>query len=69
MTDTFKMRGFKDKTLDATMMTISQKPREELLKTQPKKKNNATIFSTKYTKCLVKMKAILKKHWHILQSD
>ncbi|CAB1320281.1 unnamed protein product, partial [Coregonus sp. 'balchen'] len=66
MTDTFKMRGYKDKTLDAAMMKISQKPREELLKTKPKKKNNATVFCTKYTKCLEKIKAILKKRWHIL---
>ena len=61
------MRGYKDKTLDAAMQ--SQNPREELLKTQPKKKNNATIFCTKCTKCSEKMKAILKKHWHILQTD
>ena len=43
------------------------KPREELLKSKPNKKNNAKVFCTKYTKCLEKMKAILKKH--ILQSD
>lgn len=60
------MRGCKDKTLDAAMMKISSKPRDELLKTHPKKKNNATIFCTKYTKGSEKMKAILKKHWHIL---
>jgi hypothetical protein len=47
------------------MMKISQKAREELLKTQPEKKNNATVFCTKYTKGSEKMKAILKKHWHI----
>ena len=69
MTDTFEMRGYKDKTLDAEMMKISQKPRKELLKTQPKNKNNATIVCTKYTKGSEKMKATLKKHWHILQSD
>ena len=63
------MRGYKDKTLDAAMMKISQKPREELLKTQPKRKNKATVFCTKYTKGSEKMKAILKKHSHILQSD
>jgi hypothetical protein len=53
------MRGKKNKTLDAAMMKISQKPREELLKTQPKKKNN-TVFCIKYTKCSEKIKAILK---------
>ena len=47
------MRGYKGKTLDAAMMKISQKPTEELLKTQPKKKNNATIFCTKYTHLFV----------------
>ena len=63
------MRDYKDKTLDAAMiMKIFHKPREELLKTQPKKKNNATVFCTKYTECLEKMKAILIKNWHILQS-
>jgi hypothetical protein len=36
------------------MMKISQKPREDLLKTQPKKKN------TKYATCSEKMKSILK---------
>lgn len=69
MTDKFKMRGYKEKTLDAAMMKISQKPREELLKTQPKKKNNVTVFCIKYTKVSEKMKAILKKHGYILQSD
>ena len=39
------------------------------LKIKPKKKNNTTVFCTKYIKCLEKMKAILKKHWHIPQSD
>ena len=39
MTDKFEIRGYKDKTLDDAMMTISQKPREEFLKTKPKKKN------------------------------
>lgn len=47
----------------------AKKTWEELLKTQPKKKNNATVFRTKYTKGSEKIKAILKKHWHILQSD
>ncbi|CAB1313448.1 unnamed protein product [Coregonus sp. 'balchen'] len=68
MTDKFKMKGYKDKTLDDAMMKISQKPREELLKTKPKKKNNVTIICTKYTKCSEKIKAIMKKHWHILQA-
>ncbi|CAB1332146.1 unnamed protein product, partial [Coregonus sp. 'balchen'] len=45
------LTGYKYETLDAAMMNISQKPREELLKTKPKKKNNATVFCTKYTKC------------------
>ncbi|CAB1336076.1 unnamed protein product, partial [Coregonus sp. 'balchen'] len=70
MADKFKMRKKnEDKTISAAMMKISQKPREELLKPKPKKKNNATVFCTKYTKCSEKMKAILKKHGHILQSD
>ena len=64
-----KKWGYKDKTLDAAIKKISQKPREKLLKTQPKKKNNATVFCTKYTKGSEKRKAILKKQWHIQQSD
>ena len=63
------MRGYKDKTLNAAMMKISEKQREELLKIKLKKKNNAKVFCTKYIKCSEKMKAILKKHWHTLQSD
>lgn len=36
--DQFKMRGYKDKTLDAAMMKISQKPREELLNSTKEEK-------------------------------
>jgi hypothetical protein len=38
MTDQFKMRGYKDKTLDAATMKISQKPREELLNSTKEEK-------------------------------
>ena len=64
ITDTFKMRDNKDKTLNVAMMNISQKPGEELLKTKPMKKRK--VFCTKYTKCSEKMKAILKKHFFFL---
>jgi hypothetical protein len=36
ITDTIKMRGYKDKTLDAAIMKISEKPREASQKTEPK---------------------------------
>lgn len=70
MSKRFRERGYQKEVVSNAQKKAMQCKRENLsTKKQRPQKGNQIFFSTRFSKVAVKIKAIIKKNWGILQSD
>lgn len=70
MESKFRARGYKPSQITFANDKIKNRPRSDLLRCRPKKKEEpAIMLSTCYSKCSEQLKSIINRHWYILKSD